>query len=646
MITKRSANKWIGLLIALAVIPGVLSFTITTFSDGSNLQNFTFYGSNNLTKYINIPTNAWMINVSMNLTGFNISIRYENGINVTTYSGYFPDETNVVNPQNADDGNIASYTQVSVGFDRIYFLNFTNTEDVRENKKLNLNAYIGVLGGTAGDFIYFYCYDYNVNDWAFVGGGAALLGYKYLSKEIRGGCYNDSNPTNIIRWNISLNTSGSHVRLYDVWIDYNGTFPYNTSLYWDGDLGWNYGSVNGSYLDHKTPVFFSAKRTWSPPSKVEFLSNTSGILQISDFKVDYNNMLNISIYDEDTEALISQNITIEISKGINTDYYWTLNGSLTLYDEYDGDYTVAAYNSNYAKRRYAITFTGGESISESIYLANRSNEVTFTVVNRVTGDEIENAIVKQYREIGGGWSLLNSLYTDINGQAKFTYAQDVRYQFTVEKDFYENRTFIMDPIQSDEYTVLMSPIGQGGQGEFYGVIYLIDPESFINNVQNNLSVTVRSAYGILAGYNVTVTYPTGTEYASGSTSTGETFILPFNITNAAINDTVKIRISYLNTYGNAYTHQYEYLIDGAGVGTMLYFKRGDYGLGILERVLLMIGLSIIVGGALAGFSGSIEGGLAAALLVQGIVGYLLNVNVLFILPSIIAGLLLISRRNA
>lgn len=375
-------------------------------------------------------------------------------------------------------------------------------------------------------------------------------------------------------------------------------------------------------------------------------TNATGYLYTCLMSAEYNNYLNLSILDEDTLTLINENVTIEISQDNITNYYWTTNGTLFLFDEFYGEYTVGVYNNNYAKRIYATTFSNNESKNLTVYLGNRSNSVIFIIKNKITGDNLESAIVNQYRNIDGTSTLVSSVFSDINGQAQFTYATGIRYTFTVTLDGYLIKEFILDPIISEQYTILMEPTGlTGSDTDWYGVTPYMSTTTFINNTLNNLTIGLSSPGEFLVNYNITITYPGGTQTHAGSTSTGENFITTFTITDALINDSVQITYQYAHTLGSTREYKYSYLIDTAESGTMLGLKRGTYGIGLLERVLIMIFLSLIVGGAIAGFTGSRESGVVIAFLIQGIIAYLLNISVLFIFPGILAGLLIISRRT-
>jgi len=443
---------------------------------------------------------------------------------------------------------------------------------------------------------------------------------------------------------------GPNGYIWDLWINeyYNSSVLTNLNVTINGSSIYSNASVfNGTaYLDLTTGGFIDQYLNTQTPLPLTFTSDTQGILQYSNLSISYNNSLNLLVYDENTGALITDNITIVISNEEEENTYWTTTGHLNIGGHFNGNYIIKGYGSEYPSRYYYVDFSGDETINMSIFLSkNATSEVTFTIRNQLTFDVIEGAEVSMERVVNGSWQFVGSKLSDITGKVQLSYIPETRYRFTAEHSSYNTKTWILDPIVDATYNVLLLPSGQqGAQNDYYGVELEIIPERFINNTWNNVSIIISSPGETFASYNISIVYPTGSTSQAGSSSTGETFQFQFNISSTDINDTVIIQFKYTNLLGVSRTYRYPFLIDSPEAGTLASMRELNKSLGLLERVLLMIFLSFLVGGAVMAVGGT-EAGLGVALLIQGVMAYLLAINILFIFPTMLAGILLLSRRT-
>lgn len=115
------------------------------------------------------------------------------------------------------------------------------------------------------------------------------------------------------------------------------------------------------------------------------------------FSVQLSESVNITIRDEVTRAIITDNITVEVI-GTNASNYTTTNGNLFLPVLLPNTYTLRYRGTNYPERDYYLTVLEQSSNVLTLYSIafNQSNDVLVTVRDQ-NGDRIENATVKLLR---------------------------------------------------------------------------------------------------------------------------------------------------------------------------------------------------------------------------------------------------------
>ena len=632
------------LILAIILLANTTAFQITQWQEGGTCQNISLNLTENLS--ISAPIHSRVTTARINMTPFfsNLSSNGSQpfGNIVSTYRGEFNGSCDALtNPENANNGvwidsalcvgNIANawfninFTIPSTITDMNYTLSYApvhngNTEIYCENKTTGTNIYVGDTWNASGDMPM--VASWNIPDDCYIEVSLFKLHLKIFNY-----------------------VGGSAWYFNDMIIVFNNNTVVNTSVHLDNRfINYTTNISNASHVINLDKNFLNAYFENYSTLPINFYSSLPGHLYVCVENITYNNTLNISLKNEDSLQTILENITIEIIQGNSTTLHYTMNGSYFQSNTFDGDIIIAAYNTNYSKRRYAHTFTSGESLQITIYMANRSSETTFTTINMITGDIIEGALVRQYRNLGTKYVLVNSLFTDINGQVVLPYVEDVRYYFEITKTGYENKTFYLDPINSEEYTITMSPTGQqGADNDYYGIILRLSTDVFINNAVNNITIGIISPISILDNYNITIEYPTGNILRQGSQAAGETWDLTFPIVNAGETQRVNITWTYASTLGTR-TYRRSYLIEDAGATTMLGLKRSGYGLGILERIIIAILLSLLVGAAIGSLTNG-ETGFAITLIMMAVVGYILAINILFLIPSLLLGLILLARRN-
>lgn len=151
------------------------------------------------------------------------------------------------------------------------------------------------------------------------------------------------------------------------------------------------------------------------------------------------NAFNFSIYDELTEALVTENMTIELIAGASAGTYTTTNGTLYLDLLTPSDYTIRYYStigSNYTQRDYIQTLTDRQRYEISLYsiLNDEATDMVVTIQD-TSSDPVEGAIVKllRYYTSCNCYNVVEMATTSVAGSAYFVVdAYDGHYKFAVE----------------------------------------------------------------------------------------------------------------------------------------------------------------------------------------------------------------------
>lgn len=642
-------KKNIILFMAVLLVGSVSAFNITMFNDSTTAGNFTYTtGLESPTKTLNLPMNARVNNAYLYLTGFvssNVtSLRKDWTFTATMFTG-----ANItMNPllyfdfQKASDGSFSSYGYVNNNGLGFYNANWTVT-----NPGFNHVLTYKILRQYGNASIY--CRNKGTGNGVLIFSDVATGDILNGSVAIPPECLSGSTDLETSTWLESNGCCSSGLLFEEQLI--TGSFPGNVTVNFNNQSTvFNYGAGNGSVLNHTVLANITGGFNISPITlwNFSFLSNTSGILEFKDLFVEYANSFNVYMYDEGTGALILDNLTMELYQGESLNSYWTTNGTIQLIDNFNGDYTVSVYNNNYSRRIYAVSFSGGESKSLNVYLANLTNEVTFSLFDELTTEPIEGAIFAMARIINGSWQTVTSQFTDVTGKVKFSFASNVRYRFTVSKAGYVTKVFYLDPILFTSYNVRMARTTGGiGGSDYAGVSIFFEPKTFYDGVENNVSFNFYSPDGYLTAYGLSLTYPGGSNSYSGSNANGETFDFSINISGANLTDMVTYDFYYItNATGRRdFTLSYGIIQENISRGTFYYNKGETYGLGAFERVLIAVIASLIVAGFVSVFAGYLPG-MLAGVFILGLFSYMGFVSWWANIISMLTAFIIMSGRSA
>jgi len=329
-----------------------------------------------------------------------------------------------------------------------------------------------------------------------------------------------------------------------------------------------------------------------------------------------DNSVSITLIDENTDLIITENITMIFSQNLTQIKNTTTTGTYYQAGLTEGTWIIKFYGQNYALKTYDLTVANRSTQNLNAYLSNSNETTIFTILDFDTGGTLSGAIITQSKLINGSYTVVNVKNSDITGRAQLTYAPSIRYQFLVTITGYNSNLFYLDPVLFSTYNIRMTktttlteettPDLTGVDISFYN--NLTGETTWINNRTNTLIWIISSPIGVIDDYNLTITYPTGSEYRTGNLATGEQFTIPFNITGANISSKVIIAYCYKSTtsYNKCFTFPYS-IIGSYANTSMIANKDRTYGLSVIERVIIVTIVTLLVSGLFYTMGGELTG---------------------------------------
>lgn len=431
-------------------------------------------------------------------------------------------------------------------------------------------------------------------------------------------------------------TSGQNDTINYSWIWYA-----NDTFYSSGSTIGLQGSVN---LNNISSSSTSLGSNWTFSVQASAAGNSTAWINSTTVVVVAQN-INVTIYDEETLSLLTQNVTILISSDSYERTVYTATGTIGIGDLQDGEHSLTFSATNYSTRTYIMTLTNA-SQDLIAYLAPDASDLTLTVKDQTNGAFIESALSTQYRIINNSWVPVESKYTDITGRIVFSYLANVKYRFIIAKSGYETNTFELNPVVFSSYDVYLTPTSTvNATLDYDRLVILYSPQIYAEG-NNSFLWVISSPFGELTNYGYTLTYPGGSTSNSGSNSQGSSLTDVINITGATFADKVKMDMYYTSTVGGYKNFTlYFPIIINSSTGTFEANRDNHYGLGLIERILIMI-FSVIFVVGIATLVGRPLEGLGLGILVMGWYVYIGFINFWAVAISVIVGLIIISARSS
>lgn len=446
--------------------------------------------------------------------------------------------------------------------------------------------------------------------------------------------------SSILKINGSNAYTGSAINTFSGWIYHHESANNRT-----------YSTTNGTAYAAMIPgqflIYIEAENYSVSDENLENITIASSSYNLT-FDLYTSNSILITIRDEGTGNIITQNITIVVT-GANETTYYTTTGSYFLDNLTDGNYSIKFSGDNYTIRQYAVTVAENSFQNLAAYLTASNEEVIMTYIDEDSGATLEGVSASMSRLIGGVWTVVQSKESDITSRIQFIYTPSIKYRFTSSKTGYDTKIFYLDPILFDEYNVKMSKETTiMNAPAYYGVSVSVTPSEYFNDAINNFTITFSSPDGFLESYDYNITAPTGLFYSgNGSNAYGGTSNHSLNITGATMTSMVTLNYCYDTSIGEEICFTRIYLVRDfdTSAGVFSDNKLEHYGLGIFERILVVVIVTIIVTGILSILGGILLGAPIGLLLM----GYLTAIGFMPLwaaLPSFLVGFIIIVARSS
>jgi len=354
------------------------------------------------------------------------------------------------------------------------------------------------------------------------------------------------------------------------------------------------------------------------------------------------NSVSISIRDEITNNLITDNVTIRWTDNSTTWENTTSTGTLFVHNLTASNYTILFYSSNYSTRTYTVSVGPLSTQFLTAYMISSTYSTIFTVKDQDTGDIMPDVSFTMSKLVNSTWVTVESKLSDITGKVQVFYDPIGSYRFYLTATDYEDLVFYLNPILFSTYDVRMvkgSLLNYSVDYDDLSIIY--SPYTFSNNANTTFNFLIASPEGILTDYGMTLTYPGGSSSASGVNAIGEQLSAQVNISGATSWDTVKLEYNYTTTISGTRTFtQYLSISTNATTipNTWTANKDETYGLGLFERVLIVT-LIVIFAVGIATMVGNPIPGLAIGLFLFGFMVFIGFIPIWSILPSMFIGFL-------
>lgn len=367
------------------------------------------------------------------------------------------------------------------------------------------------------------------------------------------------------------------------------------------------------------------------------------------FQLFSTNSIFIQVKDETTNNIIYENISIEVQfSNATIGTYYTINGTLFLENLSDGEYTfvIGGVSNNYTSRTYVVSVADRSSQYLTAFLSSSLSAVIFVIKDSYSATLLEDATISLYKVINNTLSLIEIRSSDITGRTQFNYIPLTKYTIVVQKTGYITKSFDLNPILFSSYDVKLDRnIVYTYTGSLEDVRITYTPTSYFANETINFAMIFSSATGVLENYGVNLSYPCGNKTFTGNNSIGETYNVSFTITCASYLSTINITYFYDSVGNPQRNYKAVYYIGGtysASNYTWINLRnpQNHFGLGLLERILIVVLLALIVGGV----SYLMVGGIGALILSLLVYGFFVSTGFIplwSVIISIVAGVLML-----
>jgi hypothetical protein len=352
------------------------------------------------------------------------------------------------------------------------------------------------------------------------------------------------------------------------------------------------------------------------------------------------NSIYINIYSQDTGSLILNNVTMTFMLSNSSQFsYITDKGKFNISNLTADTYIINFDSTNYTTSSYTVTVSNRSSQTLNAYMTTQtSNNVIFSIKDLDTSSVIEGASLSISKIVNNSWTIVNVLYSDITGKVVFNYLTGQKYRFYVTASGFSGKSFELNPIYFSTYNIWLNKNLTGNTAflEQSRLSLMMIPNTFRNNMVNNISFIFGSPLGEFQQYGYNLTFKDKFVSASGVNAIGSILTTQLNITNAVITDKVILEYYYQLSSGNISRNVVIYDLEGI---TQEYLTMQDnrgktYGMTLYERMFIVTLIVIILSGVVAYTTNGAYAGVVA-LFVWGIFIYMGFIELWLVLISIL-----------
>lgn len=276
------------------------------------------------------------------------------------------------------------------------------------------------------------------------------------------------------------------------------------------------------------------------------------------FGLQGNNSIIITIVDEKTSALITENISILLQSNNTLDAYSTTNGYLNITNIYAKDYTLIFTSSNYTTRYYSVNIADRTSQELTARLLNNGNSTAIGIYlkNEVYQQVPDGLITIQRQYFGGSYATVAQSLTDDNGFSVIYLESGETYRVIISADGYITKTFNQQfYLANSPYQLIITTTGTSVYVNYLDSIsyYIIPATGPLTNTSYNFGITTYNSTNTVAW--TAVTAGGSTVNVSGSPTGGTASINKdlSNYTSGTYNVTYSFSVYDVNT-GDYTTH--------------------------------------------------------------------------------------------
>ena len=350
--------------------------------------------------------------------------------------------------------------------------------------------------------------------------------------------------------------------------------------------------------------------------------NYSILLDATNFAYSYQNKTISNSYEAINFSLTDTN-SIYITIRNESNAVLILNSTHTLIGNLGSRYTASTTTgylnwSNLPADTYkdTITATGYSNREYSFTIADRTTQNLTAYLNAgtalllttktTTGSVIPSVLIQMFAFTNGTLNMVESKYTNIQGQAQFSVLNNTFYSFNASKTGYNSVYFSLNPVLFSSYDIAMSSSTAGNYTPSAYVNFY--PTNFYNGRTGIFTFQIISPYSSLTSYSYTLTFPSKVISNSGSLARGQTFTDSFNITNATANQNVTLYYEFLLSNGLTTNFSQTFPIIIPAVNrTLANMGEDNFGFAIGDRIILVVGISLVCFGVGYAVGGSMFG---------------------------------------